>query len=47
MLNGEGIKKVESYKYLGDIKCWKGTLETCINQRINSAEQNSPKISIN
>ena len=37
ILNGKAIKEVESYKYLGDLKNIKGTLDLCINKRINSA----------
>ena len=37
ILNGQVIKEVESYKYLGDLKNTKGTLDLCINKRINSA----------
>ena len=37
ILNGQVIKEVESYKYLGDLKNNKGTLDMCISKGINSA----------
>ena len=37
ILNGQVIKQVESYKYLGDLKNTKGTLDLCISKRINAA----------
>ena len=37
ILNGKAIKEVEPYKYLGDLKNIKGTLDLCINKRMNSA----------
>ena len=37
ILNGQVIKEVESYKYLGDLKNTKGTVNLCINKRINCA----------
>ena len=32
ILNGQVIKEVESYKYLGDLKNTKGTIDLCINK---------------
>ena len=36
ILNDKVIKEVESYKYLGDLKNNKGTLDLCLSKRINS-----------
>ena len=36
LLNGKEIKTVESYNYLGDIKCYEGTQNACIANRISS-----------
>ena len=32
ILNGQVIKEVESYKYLGNLKKNKGTLDLCISK---------------